>query len=278
MARFDDKRKSKSKVGPGSYNYEPPATAKTRASTQYQSRRPAFSSSGNRFIKKGKDEDPGPGAYAVVEAEENTENKRMLPVTKNNAFGSTERRFVSAKSIHTPGPGQYKPEANIKQLDKKKGGGNMKNSSSVFLSNVPRNPYNQGKKKVKGPSVGTYEMKQYTIEENIKKKAGVGFENPLLANLKAKTKVNIPFSSQAKRFKEKVNETDAWLAPGYYEHKPTFEEGKPKTSKAKDQHFLINADRFEKQMVNGTPGPGHYGNEEAGSQWYKRSFNMIFSD
>jgi len=142
---------------------------------------------------------------------------------------------------------------------------------------VPRNPYNI-KKKTKGPSVGTYEVKQHTIEENIKKKEGVGFENPLLANLKAKTKVKVPFSSQSKRFQEKVNETDAWLAPGYYEYKAAFDESKPKTSKAKDQNFLISAGRFEDPKAHDSPGPGHYANEDQASHWYKRSFNMIFTE
>lgn len=277
VARFDGRRQKRSKVGPGSYHYEAPGTAKTRASTQYQSRRPPFSSSGNRFVKKKAAEEPGPGTY-MAEKELGTEQKRMIPYSKNKAFGTTEKRFVGSKSVTTPGPGEYKPETNIKQLDKKKGGGNTKKTSSVFLSSVPRNPYDQKKKKAKAPSVGTYEVKQHTIEENIKKKAGVGFENPLLANLKAKTKVNIPFSSQSKRFEHKVNETDAWLAPGYYEYKATFDESKPKTSKAKEQRFLISAGRFENQKNQQTPGPGHYGNEEAVSQWYKRSFNMIFTE
>ncbi|CAI2359206.1 unnamed protein product [Moneuplotes crassus] len=277
VARFEGEGKKKSKVGPGSYNYEVPGTAKTRASTHYQSRRPPFSSSGNRFGKKTAGEEPGPGSYSVGERQLGVEQKRMIPFTKSKAFGTTEKRFVSSKSVTTPGPGQYKPENNIKLLDKKKGGAGNKKSSSIFLSSVPRNPYNQKKKKTKEPSVGTYEVKQHTIEENIKKKAGVGFENPLLANLKAKTKVNIPFSSQSKRFTSKVNETDAWLAPGYYEYKATFDESKPKTSKAKDQNFLISSSRFDGPKAIENPGPGHYGNEE-GSQWYKRSFNMIFTE
>ena len=279
VARFEEgKHKGKSKVGPGSYNYDPPQTAKTRASTQYQKRKPPFSSSGNRFESKNQSQEPGPGTYTIANQEGTSENRRIIPITKNKAFGTTERRFVDSKSVTTPGPGQYKPETNIKQLDKKKGGGNTKNSSSVFLSSVPRNPYDQKKKKAKAPSVGAYEVKQHTIEENIKKKAGVGFENPLLANLKAKTKVNIPFSSQAQRFREKVNETDAWLAPGYYEHKATFDENKPKTSKSKDQNFLMTSDRFDPMLSNENPGPGHYNKEDATSQWYKRSFNMIFTE
>jgi hypothetical protein len=73
----------------------------------------------------------------------------------------------------------------------------------MFLSNVKRNPYDEGKKRSKVPAVGAYEMNQNTIEENVRKKGGVGFENPLLANLKTKAKEKIPFSSKADRFKQK---------------------------------------------------------------------------
>lgn len=282
VARFDDKSKRRDKVGPGSYNYETASTAaRTRASSHHLSKRPPFSSSGQRFEAKREIEEPGPGAYAAVDPEGQKENKRILPVNKNRAFGTTERRFAGVKSVETPGPGQYKPENNLKQLDKKKGGQNMKNSSSMFLSAVPRNPYNEGKKKVKAPAPGSYDVKQYTIEENVKKKAGVGFENPLLANLKAKTKANIPFSSNADRFKEKVDENEAWLAPGYYEHRTSFEENKNK-QKGKPQNFLTASERFnnrvEQQKAIETPGPGYYDKEGATAQWFKRSFNMIFTE
>ena len=277
VARFENGGKGKSKVGPGSYNYDS-ASVGTRASTQYQSRRPAFSSSGQRFEpKRSEVEDPGPGSYTGIDADAQKENRRILPIAKNKAFGTTERRFVNTKSVETPGPGEYKPENALTQLDKKKGGQNMKNSSSMFLSSVPRNPYNEGKKKAKVPAVGAYDVKQYTIEENIKKKAGVGFENPLLANLKTKTKSNIPFSSNARRFEEKIDETDAWLAPGYYEHQTSFAESKNK-QKGKSQNFLWAADRFEGKKPMETPGPGHYDKEEPTVQWVKRSFNMIFTE
>jgi hypothetical protein len=279
VARFEEKQKLRAKLGPGSYNYEPPSTATgTRASTVYQGKRAPFSSSGQRFEAKRTINEPGPGSYAVINPETQKENKRFAANSKNKAFGTTERRFVNAKSVETPGPGEYKPEANIKQLDKKKGGQNTKSKSSVFISKVERNPYNEAKKKPKTPAVGAYEVKNNTIEENIKKKAGVGFENPLLANLKAKTKANIPFSSNARRFEEKVNETDAWLAPGYYEHRSSFEENKIKKTKQKAQNFMRSAERFEHELINDTPGPGYYNKEEATAQWFKKSFNMIFHE
>jgi len=94
-------------------------TAKTRASSQYRSRKPPFSSSGNRFGEKKDIEEPGPGSYTVGPKQLGTEQRRMIPSAKDKAFGTTEKRFVPSKSTATPGPGQYKPENNIKQLDSK---------------------------------------------------------------------------------------------------------------------------------------------------------------
>lgn len=280
VARFEDKIKSKAKVGPGSYNYDNvSASAATRASSHYQNRRPPFSSSGIRFENKVKTiDEPGPGSYAQ---DGTKQERRLVPVSKNKAFGTTERRFVGKQGIETPGPGQYKPENNIKQLDKKKGGGNMKNSSSMFLSKVDRNPYDElrNKKNNKTPAVGSYNPINYTIEENITKKASTGYENPIMANLKARTKEAIPFSTKTKRFDEKVDETEAWLAPGYYEHQTSFVDGgKQNKNKPKTQNFLRSSERFEKQKVDETPGPGHYSKEDATANWFKRSFNMIFTE
>ena len=202
VARFEDKR-TKNKVGPGSYSYEMSSTsAGTRASSHYQQHKPPFSSSGARFEPKKAEEEPGPGQYTQEGA---AAARRPASYTNNKrAFGTTERRFVGKRNTTTPGPGQYKPENNIHQLDHKKTGINSYSTSAMFKSKVPRNPYNQGKKKSKEPDVGSYEVKQYTIEEQIKKKGGVGFENPLLANLKTKTKDKVPFSSKVDRFKDKV--------------------------------------------------------------------------
>lgn len=279
VERFKEKSRAKPKVGPGSYFNDGVSTAAgTRASSHYNSRKPPFSSSGQRFEVRKSTEEPGPGAYSAADLDKQKENKRILPLSKNRAFGTTERRFTGVKSVETPGPGQYKPESNIKLQDKKRGGGNMKNSSSMFLSSVPR-PYEESKKREKAPAVGSYQVQNYTIEENIKKKAGIGFENPLLANLKAKTKANIPFSSEANRFSDKVDEAAAWLAPGYYEHRSGFEENRPKTNKQKAQKFLTKAERFNQQAKTiETPGPGYYNKEEATTKWFKRSYNMIFTE
>jgi len=59
---------------------------------------------------------------------------------KQGVFGSTEKRFVQAQTLQTPGPGVYKPERSINALDNKNDT-NIKRSSSMFISNVKRNPY-----------------------------------------------------------------------------------------------------------------------------------------
>jgi hypothetical protein len=74
-----------------------------------------------------------------------------------------------------------------------------------------------------------------------------------------------------------IDETEAWLAPGYYEHQNSFIDNKAKNKK-KANTFLTTSERFEVQKVKDTPGPGHYTNEANAAQWFKRSFNMIFTE
>ena len=111
--------------------------------------------------------------------------------------------------------------------------------------------------------------------------AGAG--NPLLANLKAKRGINPAFTSNAPRFQDKrVEEAETFLGPGYYEHQSTFEHKSTSVGSvnAKSLNFLANAPRFQdpaiKKIVD-TPGPGHYSNEDL-NHWYKRTYNMIFTE
>jgi hypothetical protein len=47
---------------------------------------------------------------------------------------------------------------------------------------------------------------------------------------------------------------------------------------AKSMNFLSGAPRFnEKQKAVEVPGPGHYSNEDL-NNWFKRSYNMIFTE
>lgn len=41
---------------------------------------------------------------------------------------------------------------------------------------------------------------------------------------------------------------------------------------------MRTSERFEAEKVKDTPGPGHYENEAQASLWFKRSFNMIFTE
>ena len=109
-------------------------------------------------------------------------------------FGSTEKRFVQAQTLETPGPGMYKPERSVTMLDNKNEV-NIKRSSSMFISNVKRNPYEQPKQLLQ---VVQYDDKTHTISEEVRKKVEAGVGNPLLANLKAKRGgANPGFSSNA---------------------------------------------------------------------------------
>ena len=47
----------------------------------------------------------------------------------------------------------------------------------------------------------------------------------------------------------------------------------------KSQQFLSGAPRFNeaKKPIGDTPGPGHYSNEEMNT-WFKRTYNMIFTE
>jgi hypothetical protein len=52
--------------------------------------------------------------------------------------------------LQTPGPGNYKPERSIEALDRKNDN-NIKRSSSMFISNTKRNPYEDMKSKALVP-------------------------------------------------------------------------------------------------------------------------------
>ena len=149
----------------------------------------------------------------------------------------------------------------------------------MFISGSKRNPYSNMKFGEQNPPLGVYESNLNSISDNVRKKVEASVGNPLLANLKAKRGINAPFSSNARRFEEKkIEETEAFLGPGYYESKSTFEHGK--ASGNKPQGFQSNAQRFTEPTTGRTnelPGPGHYSSEDLNA-WFKRSYNMIFTE
>ncbi len=54
-----------------------------------------------------------------------------------------------------------------------------------------------------------------------------------------------------------------------------------KNLEAKNQNFLTSAPRFQQDSAKkdqGLPGPGHYAAEANATTWFKRSYNMNFSE
>jgi hypothetical protein len=126
--------------------------------------------------------------------------------------------------------------------------------------------------------LGSYEVNNYTIAEEIKKKSGDNTHISSLIgnpNLRKNISKGVAFSSKEKRFagNKKVDEVDSFLGPGYYEHKSFVNENE---SQNKSHKFLSGAARFS-GMPQETPGPGYY-QGDMNSRWLKRSFNMIFAD
>ena len=102
----------------------------------------------------------------------------------------------------------YKPERSLTILAKKTEA-NIKRSSSMFISQVKRQPHSIPKHVVEVAEV-QYDAKTGTISDNIQKKVEQGLGNPLLANLKAKRHqaavargTHFGFSSAAERFPER---------------------------------------------------------------------------
>ncbi len=124
-------------------------------------------------------------------------------------------------------------------------------------------------------------MTNNTISDNVRKKVEAGVGNPLLANLKAKRGIIAPFSCNARRFEDKkVEESDTFLGPGYYEQASMFERKNQSLNVNRSQNFMSQAPRFiagQPPKVGETPGPGHYSNEDL-NNWFKRSYNMIFTE
>ena len=153
-----------------------------------------------------------------------------------------------------------------------------------------------------------------TISENVRKRVEQA-NNPALAMLSTKNNTTMAFSSNAPRFSAKqADESETFLGPGYYEQKSCFSQDKSRTGQAskqrtcipaanvphggpkaaanvqglgvgsvntKSQHFMSNAGRFgspdKKEPTGVTPGPGHYSQENL-QRWFKRSYNMNFSE
>lgn len=201
---------------------------------------------------------------------------------------------MQPQTLVTPGPGVYKPERSLTILAKKNES-SIKRSSSMFISQVRRQPYQQAKHVVEQPVV-QYDSKTNTIGEVVRQKVEAGLGNPLLANLKAKRQADdknstlFGFNSNAERFPSKhIPESETYLGPGYYDVQASMDKrsqpaqsstvpGVNVTLPPRSQTFLSQAQRFGDDKNRAVvPGPGHYSNEDMNT-WFKRSYNMIFTE
>ena len=98
---------------------------------------------------------------------------------------------------------------------------------------------------------------------------------------------NFGFSSAAERFPERRPDVaETYVGPGYYNvdisldkkaNQPTIP-GVNMALPPRSQTFLSQEERFRnEQNKTVVPGPGHYSNEDL-NNWFKRSYNMIFTE
>ena len=149
----------------------------------------------------------------------------------------------------------------------------------MFISSTKRNPYDEVKISKDVAPVVQYDDRINTINYEKERKSQAS-SNPHLNKLRAQRGLNPGFSSNAPRFNEKkVDEPDTFLGPGYYEQQSAFDPSKSVGGVgAKGQKFLSQAERFNHQKKGvEIPGPGHYSSEDLNS-WFKRSYNMIFTE
>lgn len=127
---------------------------------------------------------------------------------KGIIFGSKDKRDFKGDPVKDrlgePGPGAYMPEHSI-QLLNQKNDGNIKKSSSMFLSRVIRNaPSNNNipsHKLARQAAPGQYNVDNFTIANEMKKKTKGYVESQLkgVSNFRLRRTTNdgpIPFNSQ----------------------------------------------------------------------------------
>jgi hypothetical protein len=170
----------------------------------------------------------------------------------------------------------------------------------MFISQTKRNKdgFGMNASKNQKSKVLQYDNIHNTIQEVVNKKTDPSANsNPLIANIKAKRGVKSGFSSNVPRFQgKKIDEADQFVGPGYYDiNQNNFEVnigphttsgnlagasalgGNSKNSKS--QTFMTKAQRFNysDKKQEQVPGPGQYSYQDM-NRWYKRSYNMIFTD
>jgi len=130
------------------------------------------------------------------------------------------------------------------------------------------------------PPPGEYEVNQYDIQTQVQKKAEAGANNPAISNLKMKRGDKGVFISGSDRFQEKKpKDSEEYIGPGLYEVAGSL--AKKGANQNQNVKFLANEVRFkplpqEKEKL-AIPGPTSYQNEEQ-NNWFKRSYNMLFTE
>ena len=185
----------------------------------------------------------------------------------------------------------------------------------MFLSKTKRNAL---KKQGGSSQVVAYDDKLHTISENVRRRVEQANNPLLAQlstknNTTMAFSSNAPRFSQ-----KQPDESETFLGPGYYEQRSGFQQAQERGRTAqgararpgiqtsgpglgkqaggaqshaalavgsvnqKSQHLLGHAGRFpgspeKKAVQEATPGPGHYSQENL-SRWFKRSYNMNFSE
>ena len=178
----------------------------------------------------------------------------------DKCFNSQEVRFkYSNNDEYNLGPGEYFRDEYINEkkifynLNKQKNKNNF-NSNNNIIDNFLT-------KKDDLPAVGSYNLNNYSIENNLNK-------------IKKKYRNNkIPFNSNNIRFNYKITNEDKILGPGYYDIN---NKDNIKNIKIMPEHKSNNIakkfDNFQKQNM----GPGQY-NLDSYFDWNYKSYNKKFN-
>lgn len=211
------KHQKSNSLGPGQYNVTSFKNGTLDKLKGVKQNKAGFSTSIARFKDEKKGSNLGPGYYEFQTPQQSPDKKDILA----GAFGSTEKRFNKSslnpdEKEKSPGPGDYKAERSIDTL-KNLRAMNIRKSTSMFLSNSNRIDCYDLKKKA--PDVGSYNINHNDIGEQLRKQVELD-NNAVKANIKSRPSGGQPFISGTKRFgpQRKVDDNEAYLGPGYYEH------------------------------------------------------------
>ena len=240
-----------------------------------------FSTKTNRFyasfIPDNKDDIPGPGEYTLKSFTSKPIMTKTNSLTPKARFGSNEKRFVDVINnkwkYSVPGPGYYNPE-------EIKSGMNNQFSKTFYgknIFNLVTNSYNKNNafrkfifnkknllNKEKSPPIGTYNPGMlFSIDYNNRKKVFETKNN--------KVAFKSTFNKKKKKIKNKIEDNNINIGPGYYYHEKKKKDLKP------SPQFYISSYENDKWFQDSNPnvGPGKYDIDNY-YEWNKKSFNINF--